>query len=180
MKDEIKFLASYKYARDARWISLCGLFMAVNVVFSSFSVPVPGGHLYLNDMVIAVAAVVLDPLGAALVGGIGCFLGDFFFYPDPMFVSLAIHLLSGFTVSYCMRNAFPDNPKKGAVLGTVIAGLIVIVGYTLGKTFVYRTYEYAMLKLPWECLQAVANVVLAYILCWNLKLPYTFAKMLKK
>ena len=39
----------------------------------------------------AAAALSLDPLGAFLVGGVGAFLGDFFFYPLPMFVSLATH-----------------------------------------------------------------------------------------
>ena len=29
-----------------KWITLCGLLMAINTIFSSFSVPVPGGHIY--------------------------------------------------------------------------------------------------------------------------------------
>lgn len=51
--------------------------------FSSFSVPVPGGHIYLNDIIIVIAALSLDPLGAFLVGGVGAFLGDFFSIPSP-------------------------------------------------------------------------------------------------
>ena len=50
--------------------------MAINTIFSSFSVPVPGGHIYLNDIIIVIAALSLDPLGAFLVGGVGAFLGD--------------------------------------------------------------------------------------------------------
>ena len=59
-----------------KWITLCGLLMAINTIFSSFSVPVPGGHIYLNDIIIVIAALSLDPLGAFLVGGVGAFLGD--------------------------------------------------------------------------------------------------------
>ena len=33
-------------------ICVAGLFMGLNILMSSFSVPVPGGHLYLNDVVI--------------------------------------------------------------------------------------------------------------------------------
>ena len=33
-------------------ITLTGVLMAMNIVMSSFGVPVPGGHLYLNDAVI--------------------------------------------------------------------------------------------------------------------------------
>ena len=68
------------------WLTMVAVLMAMNVVLSSFSIPVPGGHLYLNDIVICTAAILLDPLGAFIVGGVGAFLGDFFFYPAPMFV----------------------------------------------------------------------------------------------
>ena len=71
--------------RHASLIRLClgAILMAVNVVMCSFSIPVPGGHLYLNDVVICVAAIVLDPVSAFLTGGVGAFLGDLIFYPLP-------------------------------------------------------------------------------------------------
>ena len=43
-------------------ICAVAVFMAMNVALSSFGVPVPGGHLYLNDIVICTAAILLDPL----------------------------------------------------------------------------------------------------------------------
>ena len=64
-----------------KWITLCGLLMAINTIFSSFSVPVPGGHIYLNDIIIVIAALSLDPLGAFLVGGVGA--GISFSIPSP-------------------------------------------------------------------------------------------------
>ena len=66
---------------NTRWLTICGLMMAMNIGLSSFGLPVPGGHLYLNDIIIVTAALILDPAGAFLVGGVGAFLGDFFFYP---------------------------------------------------------------------------------------------------
>ena len=51
------------------WLTMTAVLMAMNVVLSSFSIPVPGGHLYLNDIVIRTAAIPLDPLGAFSVGG---------------------------------------------------------------------------------------------------------------
>ena len=64
-----------------KWLCVCGVLMAMNVVLSSslFSVPVPGGHLYLNDIIICTASILLDPVGAFLVGGVGAFLGDLLF-----------------------------------------------------------------------------------------------------
>jgi len=74
----------------AYWLCITAVFMALNVAMSSFGVPVPGGHFYMNDIVICIAAIILDPLAAFVVGGIGAFLGDLLFYPLPMFVSLIL------------------------------------------------------------------------------------------
>lgn len=35
--------------RTTLWVCLTAMFMALNVAMSSFGVPVPGGHLYLNE-----------------------------------------------------------------------------------------------------------------------------------
>ncbi len=53
----------------------------------------------MNDIVICTAAILLDPLGAFVVGGLGAFLGDMFFYPAPMFVSLVTHGLQAAVIS---------------------------------------------------------------------------------
>lgn len=51
------------------WLTMTAVLMAMNVVLSSFSIPTLGGHLYLNDVVIRTAAILLDPLDAFSVGG---------------------------------------------------------------------------------------------------------------
>ena len=38
-------------------ICITALFMALNIMMSSFGLPVPGGHLYLNDVIICTAAI---------------------------------------------------------------------------------------------------------------------------
>ena len=78
-------------SKQIKVMAVTAILMAFNIVLSSFGVPVPGGHMYLNDVIICTAAILLDPVGAFAVGGIGAFLGDFFFYPTPMFVSLVVH-----------------------------------------------------------------------------------------
>ena len=42
-------------------LTITALFMAMVIALSSFGIPVPGGHLYLNDTVIVLAAMLLDP-----------------------------------------------------------------------------------------------------------------------
>lgn len=63
--------------RPVKWLTVTAMLMALNIAMSSFGIPVPGGHLYLNDAIICTAAILLDPLGAFIVGGVGAFLGDF-------------------------------------------------------------------------------------------------------
>lgn len=159
------------------WLTMVAVLMAMNVVLSSFSIPVPGGHLYLNDIVICTAAILLDPLGAFIVGGVGAFLGDFFFYPAPMFVSLASHGLEAVVVSLCAHNLFKEKKALGAGIGVVLGAIIMVIGYTLGRAFVYSTPEYAIIKLPFEILQAGIGAVMGMVLCFSRNLAQSFEKI---
>lgn len=159
---------------------MTAVFMAMNIVMSSFSIPVPGGHLYLCDVVICTAAILLDPLSAFLVGGVGSFLGDLFFYPAPMFVSLATHGLQAIVISLCARHLRGRKPWSGAVVGVTIGAVIMVVGYSLGRAYVYATPEYAVIKLPYEILQAVVGAVAGVMLCWRGRLKSVFDRFLSR
>lgn len=150
-----------------KWLTAAAMLMALNIALSSFGVPVPGGHLYLNDVVICTAAILLDPLGAFLVGGVGAFLGDFFFYPAPMFVSLATHGLQAVVISLCVRRAPPGRRLRAAAAGVSLGAVIMVAGYSLGRAFVYGTVEYAILKLPFQILQAVVGAVAGVLICFQ-------------
>lgn len=73
------------------WITISALFMALTVALASFGVPIPAGNLYLCDVSIDMAALILDPLAAFVVGGVGAFLGDVIFFPPSMIVTLFVH-----------------------------------------------------------------------------------------
>ena len=162
------------------WITTTALFMAMNVVMSSFSIPVPGGHFYLCDVVICAAAILLDPLSAFCVGGIGSFLGDLFFYPAPMFVSLAAHGLQAVVISLCVRRIRGRRRWFGAAVGVTVGAVIMVVGYTLGRAFVYATPEYAVVKLPYEILQAAVGAAAGVLLCYRGRLKEIFDRKILK
>ena len=129
------------------------MLLVVVLSMSALSIPVPGGHLYFNDVVIDTAAMLMDPLSAFIACGVGAFLGDLLFYPAPMFVSLITHGLQALVISLLCRKLRMKQPLACAI--AVLAGAIVmVVGYTLGRAFVYSTPEYAIMKLPFQCLQA--------------------------
>lgn len=153
--------------RTTLWLCITAMFMALNVAMSSFGVPVPGGHLYMNDIVICTAAILLDPLAAFMVGGVGAFLGDLFFYPTPMFVSLVTHGLQAVVISVFSHHVLKKHPVLSSGIGVTIGAVIMVVGYSLGRAFIYSTPEYAILKLPYQILQAVVGAVVGMILCWK-------------
>ena len=162
------------------WLCVTALFMAMNIALSSFGVPVPGGHFYLNDIVICTAAILLDPLAAFIVGGVGAFLGDFFFYPTPMFVSLVTHGLQAIVISVFAHYVLKKRPVLASGIGVAIGVVIMVTGYSLGRAFIYSTPEYALLKLPYQILQAVVGAVLGMILCLKCGIRKLYHKMIGK
>lgn len=156
------------------------MFMALNVAMSSFGVPVPGGHLYMNDIIICTAAIILDPFAAFMVGGVGAFLGDLFFYPLPMFVSLVTHGLQAVVISVFSHHVMKDHPMLASGIGVAVGAVIMVVGYSLGRAFIYSTPEYALLKLPYQILQAAVGAVVGMILCWKCGIKDMYLKIIRQ
>lgn len=161
-------------------LTTCALFMAMIIALSSFGVPVPGGHLYFCDVAICLAAILLNPIEAFIVAGFGSFLGDFLFYPLPMFVSLVTHGIQGFVISLFSHKVLKSKPILASGIGVTIGAIIMVTGYTLGKIYVYANFEYAMLKLPYEIAQGAIGAVLGMILCWKCGIHQRFTNMLNK
>ena len=150
-------------------LCIAALFLGLNIAASSVGIPVPGGHFYLNDVVICTAALLLNPLYATLVGGVGAFLGDVFFYPAPMFVSLVVRGLQALAISLIV-NKMNKRKRTSGIIGVAVGAVIMVVGYTLGRAYVYSTPEYAILKLPFQIAMAVIGAAAAIILVYVLKL----------
>ena len=67
-----------------------------------------------------------------------------------------------------------------AVAGLLTGMVIMVTGYTLGRAFVYATKEYAIIKLPFEILQAGVGAVIAPILAYKTPLKKVFFAVNKK
>ena len=121
----------------------------------------------MNDVVICTAAILMDPLAAFLVGGVGAFLGDLLFYPTPMFVSLATHGLQAIVISLFAHRVMKKHPAVASGIGVTLGALIMVAGYSLGRAFIYSTPEYALAKLPYQILQAGVGAVAGMLICWK-------------
>ena len=109
----------------------------------------------------------LHPLGAFFVGGVGAFLGDFFFYPAPMFVSLVTHGLQAVVVSLCAHKLSKEHRGRAALVGVILGVIINVAGYSVGRALVYATPEAAMLKFPFQVFQATFGAVVSMLLCFK-------------
>ena len=147
-------------SKQIKVMAVTAILMAFNIVLSSFGVPVPGGHMYLNDVIICT---------------VGAFIGDLLFYPTPMFVSLVTHGLQAVVISLATRRLGKDRPS-GSAIGVTIGAVIMVVGYSLGRAFIYSTPEYALLKLPFQIAQAVVGAVVGWLLCWKCKIAELYEK----
>lgn len=137
MTKELEKPEDLRRRKPVLWLTMTALFMAMVVVLSmsALSIPVPGGHLYFNDVVIDTAAMLMDPLSAFIACGVGAFLGDLLFYPAPMFVSLITHGLQALVISLLCRKLRMKQPLAcaiavlavGSMLSDLIGGYMVYV-----------------------------------------------------
>ena len=159
-------------------LTATALFIAMTAALSSFSVPLPtGGHLYLTDVAICTAALLLDPWLACLAGGLGAFLGDLFFYPQAMLVSLVTHGVQALVISLLARRTLRTRPRFASVIGLVCGVLIMTAGYTFGTAFIYGTPAAALIKIPGQLLQASVGAVLGMVIVYPLGVGKMFARL---
>lgn len=176
-----KYSKSTIVKKSALWIALSAVFMAMNVTISSLGIPVPGGHLYLTDAVIVVAGILLDPVAAFMVGGVGALLGDLLAsYQAAMFVSLFSHGAQAVIISVFAHYIMKNRRELSSVIGVVLGGIVMVAGYSFGRAFVYSTPEYALIKLPFEFLQAGVGASLGLIFAWKLGFARLYEKLVSR
>ena len=87
-----------------------------------------------------------------------------------MFVSLVTHGLQAVVISLIAHHTLKKRPVLASGIGVALGAVIMVVGYSLGRAFIYSTPEYAILKLPYQILQAAVGAVAGMLICWKLKL----------
>ena len=172
---------------SAREIAFTALFMALNIVLGLFPVPVGVATLYLTDVAICIAGMVLSPFFAFVAGGVGAFIGDLLFYPKAMIVTLITRSVQVVVISVFSRYVFRKKPFIGSLIGCLIGALIMITGYSFVGAFVYgnlatvsETFSYALTKVPLESAQAFLGVVFALPLCYKFNLRAEAERLMEK
>lgn len=56
-----------------------------------------------------------------------------------------------------------------SLIGVLLGAVIMVVGYSLGRAFIYATPAAAIAKLPYQILQALVGAALGMVLRWKVK-----------
>ena len=110
----------------------------------------------------------------------GAFFGDLIFYPTPMFVSLATHGIQAIAISLISGKKESLPKPWRAILAVAVGAVIMVTGYSLGRAFIYSTPEYAVIKLPYQILQAVVGAALGTLLLYKTPIKRLVCKIPKE
>ena len=90
------------------------------------------------------------------------------------------HGLQAVVISLFAHHVMKKRPVAASAIGVAIGAVIMVVGYSLGRAFIYSTPHYAYIKLPYQILQAAVGAVGGLVLCFKAGLLERFDKMFHK
>ncbi|MBQ9485349.1 MAG: ECF transporter S component [Clostridia bacterium] len=163
-----------------RQITFTAILTAFTALLSSFGVPLGFATIYLCDIAVCVAGIVLNPILAVIAGGFGTFIGDLIFYPKAMFVTLIIRTVQVLIISVFSHYILKKKPVLSSLIGAIIGIIVMAFGYSYFSALFYSSIEIALTKLPFEALQATVGVAVAIPLCYKFRLREICENYVKK
>lgn len=161
-----------------RKIVWTGLFTALTTVATmAIRVPTPtGGFVNAGDALVILSAFILGPGWGAFAAGFGSALADILatytvYAPATLIIKALMALVAA---SVLQRAAKKQKSLKYAVVGSILAELVMIAGYYLfTAVFMTRSYTAALAEIPGNAVQAVFGAVVGTALFYALmRIPY--------
>ena len=94
-----------------------------------------------------------------------------------MWVTLVTHSLQVLAIALIVGRRLGKLSKSRAILGLLLGALIDLVGYGLGRAFVYGTLAVAIMKLPFDIVAAIIGLGLAYYIYFHTGFVKQFKKV---
>lgn len=174
---------------STKWIAYTALLTALVVAMGYVpGLPVLGGKIYWCDFAIYIAAYLMDPVSALIVGGVGTTFFDLFGINGTAYnalPSLFIHGLQGFVTSltFTLFRSFLNKDGNGrkealfAAISSILPALIVVFGYFIKRiTWESLAVEAALLKMPANVLQEIIGITVAMTICYACRLKQQLKK----
>ena len=154
-----------------RLMCVSAMFMALIAVTGAFSIPAGIAHIYLTDVFVCTAALLLPPAYGCAAGALGAFIGDLVFYPQAMLVTLITRFVQCLVIEAARHSLLRGRRTAARALSAGLGAAVMVCGYTLGHTVMYGAAETAFVTyvLP-QVIQAVFGACAGVILCTVYKL----------
>ena len=165
---------------SVRQITFTAILTAITAALCSFHIPLGFANLYLVDIAVCMAGILLNPFLASIAGGVGAFIGDLIFYPQAMLVTLIVRTAQVVVISVFSHYIMKNKPFLSSLIGCLIGVLIMALGYAYFAVLFYSRIETALAKLPIEAFQAAVGVVVALPLCYKFKIKEAFEEYAQK
>ncbi len=154
------------YDRNLKFLSIASILTAMTVIFSIlFPIPIPSGFLFLGDVFIYLAAILLPKPYAVATAAIGGIVSD-------ILLSYTVYAPFTFVIKPLLVLAFKNETdrclSRRNCLAPLLGVLITLGGYFFADWFIggkLGGYAYALLSLPFNALQAGVSGILFLSVC---------------
>ena len=122
--------------------ALMAALVFVSTLLIRIPIPATGGYINIGDVMIFVSALVFGPIIGGFAGGVGSAIADLIGYPSYALLTLVVKGAEGFLVGRISNG----KSKIRDTLGVIVGGVVMIVGYYLGETFIMGIGPYVALE----------------------------------
>ena len=174
-----------------RYVAYLAVFTALTFV-ATVAITIPmvstsGGYINFGDTIIFVASAILGPIGGLVAGGIGSVIADLIFAPAYALITLIVKGLEGFIAGILIKFIRKITAKYNwidylaFVVGFVVAGLLMVLGYYVGGGILLGImednmklgFEISLLDIPSNFIQMGVSVGVGYVISIGLvHIPY--------
>lgn len=166
-----------------KWITLTAMLTALVIVSGYIpKMPTPLGNIYWCDGPIIISAILLDPIGAFIAGGVSMLLYDLLVGSAMAVPSLIIHGLQAAVISLIVHYVFPqkDNIIK-ALIACLVGAIIVVAGYFICRACIPFLYAdaglpLALAKMPANFIQEGVGITIALVILYVFRLKAILKK----
>ena len=92
-------------------------------------------------------------------------------------VTLVTHSLQVLAIALVVGGRFGKLSQSRAALGLLLGAIIDLVGYGLGRAFIYGTPAVAIMKIPFDVIAAIIGLGLAYYIYFHTGFVKQFKKV---
>lgn len=150
--------------------------ITVSIMFIKVPIPLTQGYVHLGDAMIFMAVLVLGWKYGAVAAAVGAAMGDILggfaiWAPWTFGIKGIMAVILGLMISWSLKKKWIMVGKLplGAVVGMVISGIVMVIGYFLAEGIMYNSWAVAALGIPWNIGQFAVGLVIAWVLTAGLQ-----------